>query len=65
MSLRWRTPCDERDPMTGEFHCPYMDMDGYVDCVYWCSDRPDEDWTPEEGDRSMEEELVFECEGDC
>lgn len=59
MSLRWKTPCDERDPMTGEYYCPYMSEDGHVDCAYWCSDHPDEDYMPEEDDRSMEDELEF------
>ena len=36
-SLRTHTPCDERDPVTGQFYCPYIGMDGYVDCHYWCS----------------------------
>ena len=44
MSLRKVTPCDERDPMTGQCYCPYMDMDGYVDCHYWCSAEEPEDY---------------------
>ena len=36
-TLRSSTPCDEADPLTGKHECPYMDLDGYVDCHYWCS----------------------------
>ena len=44
MSIKAHTPCDERDPMTGEFYCPYIDMDGYVDCHFWCSPEEPADY---------------------
>ena len=44
MSLRWTTPCDEADPLTGKHVCPYMDSSGCVNCEWWCSaDEPDPD----------------------
>ena len=53
MSLRWHTPCDDRD-LDGNFYCPYMDSDGEVDCEYWCgADEPDDD--PEEWYEEVEE----------
>lgn len=42
--LKAHTPCDERDPITGSFTCPYVDMDGYVDCHFWCQDIPEPDY---------------------
>ena len=47
MSLRWTTPCDEADPLTGKHYCPYMSEDGTVDCEYWCGAEEPEDY-PEE-----------------
>lgn len=44
MSLRWTTPCDEADPLTGQYVCPYMDSSGYVNCEWWCSaEEPEPD----------------------
>lgn len=55
MSLRKVTPCDERDPITGECYCPYMmDMVGYVDCYYWCSAEEPADY-PEVDAAELEE----------
>ena len=39
--MKMHTPCDERDELTGEYYCPYMDSSGYVDCEYWCHDESD------------------------
>ena len=47
-TLRWTTPCDEADPLTGKHTCPYMDSMGEVDCERWCSAGSDEDYVPEE-----------------
>ena len=52
MSLRQHTPCDERDPITGLFLCPYCDGDSYVNCEYWCGAEEPED-------RSMEDEQIY------
>ena len=44
MSLRWSTPCDEPDPMTGRHICPYANGGDYVDCEYWCgAEEPEDD----------------------
>lgn len=56
--LRSHTPCDERDPLTGQFYCPYMDMDGYVDCQFWCQDIPEPDY-PEIDAEELEEFMSF------
>ena len=54
-TLRSSTPCDEADPLTGKHECPYMDMDGYVDCYYWCSAGTDEDYDPASQDEEVYE----------
>jgi len=48
--MKMHTPCDERDELTGEYYCPYMDSSGYVDCEYWCHDESDYDYVPEDED---------------
>lgn len=56
--LKAHTPCDERDPFTGSFTCPYIDMDGYVDCQFWCQDIPEPDY-PEIDAEELEEFMSF------
>ena len=56
--LRSHTPCDERMP-DGRFYCPYMDMDGSVDCGYWCSQDSDSDYVPELDADDLEEFQSF------
>ena len=56
--LKAHTPCDERDPLTGQYECPYIDMDGYVDCHFWCQDIPEPDY-PEIDADELEEYQSF------
>lgn len=55
-TLRANTPCDELDPMTGQFYCPYMDQSGYVNCEYWFGAGSDEDY-----DLASQDEEVYEA----
>ena len=56
--LKAHTPCDERDPITGQYECPYIDLDGYVDCQFWCQDIPEPDY-PEIDAEELEMYMSF------